>query len=192
MKKKIIYVLLVILIICIGYYLHFMNRVQSLNLEYSGINGKTFHYELDSKYSCKLINNEAIMNGDTVVFECHDSYFPFLKMNVSFEIEKLIENKDINEILNSSMLLKNSYQVYMKNENDKISLYIFTLQENQKYCIRLYENLYVYENELIQNENMNEVHDPLKMTYTEISNIAATDLSFYYDLLIKQGYEVFK
>ena len=173
-----------------GYYLNFSNQIHSLEIAYEGIEGEVFHYEfLNNKHNCILLNEGNIKNGDRAVFECSDSFFPFMKSKISYEVENLAEEKDLRQIIQSSALYNEAYKVYIK-EDEYIQLYIFSLQENQQYKARLYEHLLIYENSLVQeNTETNElIHDLAEFGYVEVSNITSEGMSFYEEDLTAQGY----
>ena len=193
MKKKYIFISIVIILLfsCSYYYLQFNREIENIEFSYNGINGVTFEYELDTNLNCKLENKETIFNGDTVNFECSDPYLSFIKENVEFEITDLFSNEINLDVIKKSSIVMDSEMVYI-NDGDFISIYILDQQDTESYHARFYGNLYVNNDKLIQYEDGDMISDVHEMKKVQIDHIANEYLSDYITLLENQGFQRMK
>ena len=193
MKKKYIFISIVIILLfsCGYYYLQFNREIENIEFSYNGINGVTFEYELDTNLNCRLENKETIFNGDTVNFECSDPYLSFIKENVKFEITDLFSNEINLDVIKKSSIVMDSEMVYI-NDGDYISIYILDQQDTESYQARLYENLYVNNDKLIQYVDGDMISDVHEMKKVQIDHIANEYLSDYITLLENQGFQRMK
>ena len=193
MKKKYIFISIVIILLfsCGYYYLQFNREIENIEFSYNGINGVTFEYELDTNLNCRLENKETIFNGDTVNFECSDPYLSFIKENVKFEITDLFSNEINLDVIKKSSIVMDSEIVYI-NDGDYISIYILDQQDTESYQARLYENLYVNNDKLIQYVDGDMISDVHEMKKVQIDHIANEYLSDYITLLENQGFQRMK
>lgn len=193
MKKKYIFISIVIILLfsCSYYYLQFNREIENIEFSYNGINGVTFAYELDTNLNCRLENKDTIFNGDTVNFECSDPYLSFIKENVKFEITDLFSNEINLEVIKKSSIVKDSEIVYM-NDGDYISIYILNKQDTESYNARFYGNLYVNNDKLIQYVDGDMISDVHEMKKVQIDHIANEYLSDYITLLENQGFQRMK
>lgn len=193
MKKKYIFISIVIILLfsCGYYYLQFNREIENIEFSYNGINGVTFEYELDTNLNCRLENKDTIFNGDTVNFECSDPYLSFIKENVKFEITDLFSNEINLEVIKKSSIVKDSEIVYI-NDGDYISIYILNKQDTESYHARFYGNLYVNNDKLIQYEDGDMISDVHEMKKVQIDHIANEYLSDYITLLENQGFQRMK
>ena len=194
MKKKYIFISIVIILFlfsCGYYYLQFNREIENIEFSYNGINGVTFEYELDTNLNCRLENKDTILNGDTVNFECSDPYLSFIKENVKFEITNLFNNEINLDVIKKSSIVKDSEIVYI-NDGDYISIYILNQQDTESYNARLYENLYVNSDKLVQYVDGDIISDYHEMNNAQIDNIANEYLSDYITLLENQGFQCIK
>ncbi len=193
MKKKYIFISIVIILLfsCSYYYLQFNREIENIEFSYNGINGVTFEYELDTNLNCRLENKETIFNGDTVNFECSDPYLSFIKENVKFEITDLFSNEINLEVIKKSSIVKGSEIVYI-NDGDYISIYILNKQDTESYHARFYGNLYVNNDKLIQYVDGDMISDVHEMKKVQIDHIANEYLSDYITLLENQGFQRMK
>ena len=193
MKKKYIFISIVIILLfsCGYYYLQFNREIENIEFSYNGINGVTFEYELDTNLNCRLENKDTIFNGDTVNFECSDPYLSFIKENVKFEITDLFSNEINLDVIKKSSIVKDSEIVYI-NDGDYISIYILNKQDTESYNARFYGNLYVNNDKLIQYEDGDMISDVHEMKKVQIDHIANEYLSDYITLLENQGFQRMK
>ncbi|WP_071441924.1 hypothetical protein [Traorella massiliensis] len=193
MKKKYIFISIVIILLfsCGYYYLQFNREIENIEFSYNGINGVTFEYELDTNLNCRLENKETIFNGDTVNFECSDPYLSFIKENVKFEITDLFSNEINLDVIKKSSIVMDSEMVYI-NDGDYISIYILDQQDTESYQARLYENLYVNNDKLIQYVDDDMISDVHEMKKVQIDHIANEYLSDYITLFENQGFQRMK
>lgn len=193
MKKKYIFISIVIILLfsCGYYYLQFNREIENIEFSYNGINGVTFEYELDTNLNCRLENKETIFNGDTVNFECSDPYLSFIKENVKFEITDLFSNEINLDVIKKSSIVMDSEMVYI-NDGDYISIYILNQQDTESYQARLYENLYVNNDKLIQYVDGDMISDDHEMKKVQIDHIANEYLSDYITLFENQGFQRMK
>ena len=193
MKKKYIFISIVIILLfsCGYYYLQFNREIENIEFSYNGINGVTFEYELDTNLNCRLENKETIFNGDTVNFECSDPYLSFIKENVKFEITDLFSNEINLEVIKKSSIVMDSEMVYI-NDGDYISIYILDQQDTESYHARFYGNLYVNNDKLIQYVDGDMISDVHEMKKVQIDHIANEYLSDYITLLENQGFQRMK
>lgn len=193
MKKKYIFISIVIILLfsCGYYYLQFNREIENIEFSYNGINGVTFEYELDTNLNCRLENKETIFNGDTVNFECSDPYLSFIKENVKFEITDLFSNEINLDVIKKSSIVMDSEMVYI-NDGDYISIYILDQQDTESYQARLYENLYVNNDKLIQYVDGDMISDDHEMKKVQIDHIANEYLSDYITLFENQGFQRMK
>lgn len=193
MKKKYIFISIVIILLfsCGYYYLQFNREIENIEFSYNGINGVTFEYELDTNLNCRLENKETIFNGDTVNFECSDPYLSFIKENVKFEITDLFSNEINLDVIKKSSIVMDSEMVYI-NDGDYISIYILDQQDTESYQARLYENLYVHNDKLIQYVDGDMISDVHEMKKVQIDHIANEYLSDYITLFENQGFQRMK
>ncbi|WP_273399900.1 hypothetical protein [Traorella massiliensis] len=193
MKKKYIFISIVIILLfsCGYYYLQFNREIENIEFSYNGINGVTFEYELDTNLNCRLENKETIFNGDTVNFECSDPYLSFIKENVKFEITDLFSNEINLDVIKKSSIVMDSEMVYI-NDGDYISIYILDQQDTESYQARLYENLYVNNDKLIQYVDGDMISDVHEMKKVQIDHIANEYLSDYITLFENQGFQRMK
>lgn len=193
MKKKYIFISIVIILLfsCGYYYLQFNREIENIEFSYNGINGVTFEYELDTNLNCRLENKETIFNGDTVNFECSDPYLSFIKENVKFEITDLFSNEINLDVIKKSSIVMDSEIVYI-NDGDYISIYILDQQDTESYQARLYENLYVNNDKLIQYVDGDMISDVHEMKKVQIDHIANEYLSDYITLFENQGFQRIK
>lgn len=193
MKKKYIFISIVIILLfsCGYYYLQFNREIENIEFSYNGINGVTFEYELDTNLNCRLENKETIFNGDTVNFECSDPYLSFIKENVKFEITDLFSNEINLDVIKKSSIVMDSEIVYI-NDGDYISIYILDQQDTESYQARLYENLYVNNDKLIQYVDGDMISDVHEMKKVQIDHIANEFLSDYITLFENQGFQRMK
>lgn len=193
MKKKYIFISIVIILLfsCGYYYLQFNREIENIEFSYNGINGVTFEYELDTNLNCRLENKETIFNGDTVNFECSDPYLSFIKENVKFEITDLFSNEINLDVIKKSSIVMDSEMVYI-NDGDYISIYILDQQDIESYQARLYENLYVNNDKLIQYVDGDMISDVHEMKKVQIDHIANEYLSDYITLFENQGFQRMK
>ncbi|WP_281627571.1 hypothetical protein [Traorella massiliensis] len=193
MKKKYIFISIVIILLfsCGYYYLQFNREIENIEFSYNGINGVTFEYELDTNLNCRLENKETIFNGDTVNFECSDPYLSFIKENVKFEITDLFSNEINLDVIKKSSIVMDSEIVYI-NDGDYISIYILDQQDTESYQARLYENLYVNNDKLIQYVDGDMISDVHEMKKVQIDHIANEYLSDYITLFENQGFQRMK
>ena len=193
MKKKYIFISIVIILLfsCGYYYLQFNREIENIEFSYNGINGVTFEYELDTNLNCRLENKETIFNGDTVNFECSDPYLSFINENVKFEITDLFSNEINLDVIKKSSIVMDSEIVYI-NDGDYISIYILDQQDTESYQARLYENLYVNNDKLIQYVDGDMISDVHEMKKVQIDHIANEYLSDYITLFENQGFQRMK
>lgn len=193
MKKKYIFISIVIILLfsCGYYYLQFNREIENIEFSYNGINGVTFEYELDTNLNCRLENKETIFNGDTVNFECSDPYLSFIKENVKFEITDLFSNEINLDVIKKSSIVMDSEMVYI-NDGDYISIYILNQQDTESYQARLYENLYVNNDKLIQYVDGDMISDDHEMKKVQIDHMANEYLSDYITLFENQGFQRMK
>ena len=193
MKKKYIFISIVIILLfsCGYYYLQFNREIENIEFSYNGINGVTFEYELDTNLNCRLENKETIFNGDTVNFECSDPYLSFIKENVKFEITDLFSNEINLDVIKKSSIVMDSEIVYI-NDGDYISIYILNKQDTESYHARFYGNLYVNNDKLIQYEDGDMISDVHEMKKVQIDHIANEYLSDYITLFENQGFQRMK
>ena len=193
MKKKYIFISIVIILLfsCGYYYLQFNREIENIEFSYNGINGVTFEYELDTNLNCRLENKDTIFNGDTVNFECSDPYLSFIKENVKFEITDLFSNEINLDVIKKSSIVMDSEMVYI-NDEDYISIYILNKQDTESYNARFYGNLYVNNDKLIQYVDGDMISDVHEMKKVQIDHIANEYLSDYITLLENQEFQRMK
>lgn len=186
MKKKIIVLIVVLLfLLSFVYYLRFINEVNHVALSYEGINGVSFQYVLDTPLNCVMQSEDPVYNGDQISFECTDSNLNFLKKNIEFDIDSLLENRVDEDVILNSRIAIDADRIYAMNYEDSCSVYIFIRQEDGNYSARLYRELYISNNVLVQKDGDDLNND---FVYDEISDIASDDLSEYDNILKDQGY----
>ena len=101
-------------------------------------------------------------------------------------------NNEINlDVIKKSSIVKDSEIVYI-NDGDYISIYILNQQDTESYNARLYENLYVNSDKLVQYVDGDIISDYHEMNNAQIDNIANEYLSDYITLLENQGFQCIK
>ena len=78
------------------------------------------------------------------------------------------------------------------NDGDYISIYILDQQDTESYNARLYENLYVNNDKLIQYVDGDMISDVHEMKKVQINYIANEYLSYYITLFENQGFQRMK
>lgn len=184
-KKTVVLVAVLLFLLSFVYYLRFINEVNHVALSYEGINGVSFQYVLDTPLHCVMQSEDPVYNGDQVSFECTDSNLSFLKKNIEFDIDSLVENRVDEEIILNSRIAIGADRIYAMNYDDGCSVYVFVRQEDGKYSAKLYRELYIRNNVLVQKDGDDLNKD---LVNDEIRDIASDDLSEYDIILKDQGY----